>query len=103
MFMRKPMKTTCLPLSGPRFSSVFLTAACTLITASTLADTKLITTGSPLKYYVPTNDSLGGAWRSPSFSDSSWASGQNGIGYEVEPGTFNASVIADSQGDFSTL
>lgn len=80
----------------------FLTAACTLIAASAIADTKLITDGAPLRYLVPRDGSLGGTWRGPGFNDSSWTAGQSGIGYEVNPGAYNASVIADSQGDFST-
>lgn len=67
-----------------------------------VADTKLITTGSPARVHVPTSDALGGTWRSVSFDDSAWRAGQNGIGYEVEPGAYTASVIADSRGEFST-
>src|SRR6185436_16617482 len=51
---------------------------------------------------VPTSGSLGGTWRNTSFNDSSWIHGSNGVGYEVTPGVFNASVIADSQGEWST-
>ena len=79
-----------------------LGTACTLLALSALADTKLITDGAPLRYLVPRDGSLGGSWRSPAFNDSTWPSGQNGIGYEVDPGAYNASVIADSRGDFST-
>jgi len=80
----------------------FLAAACTLIAVSAIADTKLVTDGSPLRYLVPRDGSLGGTWRNAGFNDSSWTAGQNGVGYEVDPGAYNASVIADSQGDFST-
>ena len=90
----KPMKTIL-----PRF----LMAACALAAASAFADTKLITDGAPLRYLVPPNGDLGGTWRGPGFNDSSWPAGQNGIGYEVNPGAFNASVIADSQAEFSGL
>ena len=83
----------------PRFLSA---AACTLMALSASADTKLVTDGAPLRYLVPRDGSLGGTWRAPGFNDSTWTAGQNGIGYEVNPGAYNASVIADSQGDFST-
>src|SRR5688572_7285926 len=56
MLVRKPMKTI-----------LFLTAACTLITANLPADTKLVTDGAPLRYLVPTDGSLGGTWRDPGF------------------------------------
>jgi hypothetical protein len=91
--MPEPMKTAL-----PRL----FTVACTLIAASALADTKLVTSGAPLRYLVPRDSSLGGTWRGPGFNDSSWTAGQNGIGYEVNPGAFNASVIADSQAEFSS-
>src|SRR5688572_8192851 len=90
--MPKPMKTIL-----PRL----FTVGCALIAASAFADTKLVTDGAPLRYLVPSDGGLGGTWRSPSFNDSSWTSGQNGIGYEVTPGVYNASVIADSQAEFS--
>jgi Big-like domain-containing protein/HYR domain-containing protein len=81
----------------------FVSAACTLIAASALADTKLITDGSALRYLVPTNPNLGDTWRGRVFNDASWTAGQNGIGYEVNPGSYNAAVIADSRAEFSTL
>ena len=94
--MSKPMKTT-----HPRFAGLLI-ATCSLIAASALADTKLISNGSPARVLVPTDGSLGGTWRGVSFNDSSWIHGSNGVGYEVNPGAFNASVIADSQGEWST-
>jgi hypothetical protein len=90
----KPMKTIL-----PRFVS----AACILMAASAFADTKLVTDGAPLRYLVPSNGDLGGTWRGAGFNDSSWQTGVNGIGYEVNPGSYSANVIADSQAEFSTL
>lgn len=77
-------------------------AACLLLAGSAVAETQLITTGSPVRFLVPTDGSLGGTWRSPSFNDSSWTPGQNGVGYEVTPGVYSARVIADSQSEWSS-
>src|SRR6267142_2591567 len=90
--LRVPQGWTC---------SLFLTAACALIAASALGDTKLVTSGSPLRLLVPRDGSLGTSWHNPSFDDSSWTAGRNGVGYEVTPGAFSASVIADSQAEWS--
>lgn len=106
--MPSPMKTIL-----PRFENLFscdlrramilsLSAACALLAASASADTKLITSGTPARYLVPTDGTLGTSWRDPLFNDSSWTVGQNGLGYEVTPGSFSARVIADSRGDWST-
>src|SRR5437899_2083623 len=102
------MKTTPSALAGlrvlnqnPRFRLV-LTAACALIAACALGDTKLITQGSRVRILVPSDGSLGTTWHAPSFDDSSWTAGNNGVGYEVTPGAFAATVIADSQAEFST-
>ena len=69
--------------------------------ACALADTKLITKGSAVRVLVPPDGSLGTTWHAPSFDDSSWTAGQNGVGYEVTPGAFNTTVLADSQADWS--
>jgi hypothetical protein len=81
---------------------LFLTAAFALMALTTLADTKLVSDGAPVRILVPTNGNLGGTWRNLSFDDSSWMRGTNGVGYEVVPGAFSARVIADSQGDWSS-
>ncbi len=75
---------------------------CGLLAASAVADTKLITSGSPARVLVPASDALGGTWRNVTFNDSTWLAGTNGIGYEVQAGAYSASVIADSRGDWST-
>src|SRR5437867_4642025 len=103
----KPMKTLLPRLVGFRLiarrwmCSLFLTAACALMAASVLADTKLVSNGSAVRIFVPHDGSLGDTWRSPSFNDASWIRGTNGVGYETTPGAFNARVIADSQADWS--
>src|SRR5258706_8470271 len=74
---------------------------CLIMAVSAFADSKLISSGSPVRYLVPSDGSLGGTWRAPSFNDASWNRGTNGLGYEMTPGAFNASVIADSQFEFS--
>src|SRR5829696_5404185 len=98
------MKTRLLGIlsvtGGP--TPLLVIGLCGLISSPALADTKLITKGSPARILVPTSDVLGGTWRSVSFNDTSWIAGQNGVGYEVEPGAYSASVIADSRGDWST-
>lgn len=80
---------------GPAFASL-------LVAVSAMADTKLITDGSPVRVLVPTDGSLGGTWRGPGFNDSSWTAGVNGVGYEVNPGAYSATVIADSRAEWSS-
>jgi len=48
----------------------------------TVATTSYVTSTSSLKYFVPTNNSLGLSWTAPGFNDASWSSGTNGLGYE---------------------
>ena len=100
--MKKVPATSHAPRREVRHVLGLITsAACALVAVSATADTKLITDGSPVKYHVPSDGNLGGTWRSPSFNDSGWASGQNGIGYETTPGVYSASVIADSRTEWS--
>ena len=77
-------------------------AACLFLAGSAVAETQYILPGTPARILVPTDGSLGGTWRSPSFNDSSWMAGQNGVGYEVIPGVYSAAVLADSASEFST-
>lgn len=96
------MKTTLTRSVSLRLqSATSIGLACALVATSALADTKLVTDGSPARILVPSDGSLGGTWRTRSFDDSSWMAGANGVGYEVNPGAFSASVIADSQSEFS--
>ncbi len=99
MFMIQPQLKP-RPLS--RYAGWVAGGLCGLLAAAAHADTKLITTGSPARVLVPASDALGGTWRSVSFNDSAWTAAQNGVGYEVQPGAYSASVIADSRGDWST-
>jgi hypothetical protein len=78
-----------------------MAAAGVMVAASATADTKLVTDGSPARILVPADGNLGGTWRAPSFNDSSWIRGSNGVGYEVVPGAYNANVIADSRAEWS--
>ena len=64
------------------------------------AGTLLISNGSPVKILVPTTD-LGTGWRAPSFDDSGWQEGTNGVGFEAVPVEFGGVVIADSEADWS--
>jgi hypothetical protein len=82
-------------------SLILATATCAFLAASAFADTKLVTDGAPARILVPSDGNLGGTWRGTSFNDSSWMQGQNGVGYEVTPGAYNASVIADSRAEWS--
>src|SRR2546426_6194933 len=101
------MKSTPSAIAGLRVLNqnptfrFLLTAACALIAAFAFADTKLVTKGSPVRILVPSDGSLGTTWHAPTFDDSSWTAGQNGVGYEVTPGAFSATVIADSQAEWS--
>jgi hypothetical protein len=61
----------------------------------------MIASNSPIRVLVPTSGALGATWTSPTFNDSAWTSGINGVGYEtVVPGfavrTIKASGYVDS-------
>ena len=63
--------------------------------------TMVISNGSPAKFTVPVNDSLGVAWTESDFNDSSWASVNNGVGFEGEtPAPGSITLLADSVADF---
>ena len=64
--------------------------------------TTLIAPGAAARYYIPSNDILGGTWIGPAFNDSGWASATTGIGYETDgQGLFTPVTIADSVTEFS--
>lgn len=44
--------------------------------------TSLASNSSTLRYFVPSNSTLGLTWTSPTFDDSTWRAGTNGVGYE---------------------
>lgn len=61
----------------------------------------LIQSGSPAKTFVPSNNSLGTAWRQTGFDDSTWIDGPVGIGFGVvQPGFDVRYVKATSSGSF---
>lgn len=64
------------------------------------AGTLLISNGSPVQILVPPSD-IGSSWRAPSFDDSGWQSGTNGVGFEVTPVEYGGLVIADAAADWS--
>jgi|GEM_PF-320912 len=68
----------------------------------TRATTTLISNGSPARFTVPLNDSLGVSWTALGFNDGSWSSVMNGVGFE---GGGNPSAggtqLADSTTEFS--
>jgi hypothetical protein len=49
-------------------------------TGQTVTETKLVEAGATVRYYVPTDGSLGLTWTQTGFNDSSWASGTTGLG-----------------------
>jgi hypothetical protein len=48
-------------------------------------DTTLLPASSTKRAFVPTDDSLGTSWTQIGFNDSTWQSGTNGVGYELQP------------------
>ncbi len=68
----------------------------------TLNTLTLFTTGAPAKFTVPINGNLGLDWTQPGFADGSWASVNNGVGFEADaPVIGNPTQIADSVAEFS--
>ena len=62
---------------------------------------QFIATNTTLKVYVPSNNTLGATWTATAFTDTSWQSGVNGVGYEQSvPGfsvkNFKANVLVGS-------
>lgn len=48
----------------------------------------LLAPDAPVRVLVPTDDSLGEAWRRPDFVDSGWIRGTGGVGYESSPADY---------------
>ena len=68
----------------------------------TLNSLALLTTGAPGKFTVPVNSNAGLDWIQPGFNDSSWASVNNGVGFEADaPPSGNPVQLADSVAEFS--
>ena len=55
-------------------------------TPSTFTTSTLLASGAPVTALVPSNDSLGSSWISPTFNDASWLTGTTGVGYESSSG-----------------
>ena len=56
-----------------------------------------ITNGSPGRWFVPTDNSLGTNWLLPAFDDSNWPAGTNALGYEVTPGAYAGLLRTDTK------
>jgi hypothetical protein len=68
----------------------------------TLSSTTLLTTGAAGKFTVPLNAGLGLDWTYPGFNDGSWASVNNGVGFEGDSSVISSpTLIADSHAEFS--
>ncbi len=52
------------------------------------------TEGEAVRYFVPTDDSLGDAWRDLEFDDAGWASGPTPIGFDQKSTTTFAEIVA---------
>lgn len=68
----------------------------------TLNSSTALTIGAPAKFTVPLNGNAGLDWTQPGYSDSSWASVNNGVGFETDaaPGG-NPVQLADSVAEFT--
>ena len=55
--------------------------------APSRATSRLVSAPTAAKYLLPSDNALGTTWTAADFDDSTWASGQTGIGYEVTTGT----------------
>jgi len=58
----------------------------------------LVSETADVRVLVPTDDSLSAAWRDSGFDDSSWTSGQAGVGYERSSG-YEALLNTDVESD----
>jgi len=68
----------------------------------TLRPVSLVTAGAAAKFTVPLNGNAGITWTEPGFNDASWASVNNGVGFESgAPPSGNPEVLADSLAQFS--
>jgi len=67
-----------------------------------LNTTLLVSNGAAAKFTVPLNDALGSSWTFAGFSDASWLSVNNGVGFEAgAAGVAASTLIADSVSEFS--
>ena len=67
-----------------------------------LSTSTLLTTGAAGKFTVPLNGALGLDWTQVGFIDGSWASVNNGVGFEADSTVISSpTLIADSIAEFS--
>ena len=45
--------------------------------------TRLISNAAPVRFYIPSNSTLGLTWTTTNFNDAAWRRGTNGVGYET--------------------
>ncbi len=65
----------------------------------TREETDLIPEGAQVRYFVPRDSSLEDTWAAPDFDDSSWSTGQTGIGFDQRSNPLFASDIRTDIGD----
>jgi len=79
--------TTILDQYTPNFPAQFEDISYGRAMENAGAPTTLIASGANAKAFLPTDGSLGIAWRDVSYNDAAWAiSGATGLGYENNPG-----------------
>lgn len=59
----------------------------------------LLLPDAPARVYVPSDNTLGEAWRRPDFNDGSWSAGAGGIGYETSPADYAGLLGTDVRTD----
>ena len=68
----------------------------------TLSASTLLTTGAAGRFTVPMSGALGLDWTQIGFNDGSWASVNNGVGFEADaPSSGTPTLMADSVADWS--
>jgi hypothetical protein len=68
----------------------------------TETSTLLVSNGATGKFTVPVNGNLGASWALIGFNDATWATVQNGVGFESAlAGPSTSTVLANSDLDFS--
>jgi len=59
----------------------------------------LLAAGSPVTVHVPSDGTLGTSWTSTSFNDTSWQSGNGGVGYETTTSNYAPYISLDVQAE----
>lgn len=65
------------------------------------AGTLLVSNDSPVRVFVPVDDSLSTNWVTTLFDDASWIIGTNGVGFAASTAGYAGDVLADSVRDWS--